>query len=71
MPGGVLSITNTEYATQSVRDYLSEGDIRVGTFECAIEVPNPRGKKYDDGGNTIFIKEERRLQIEKGNKSFK
>ncbi len=57
MPGGVLSITNKEYATQSVRDYLSEGDIRVGTFECAIEVPNPRGKKYDDGGNTIFIKE--------------
>lgn len=57
MPGGVLSITNTEFATQSIRDYLSRGDIRVGNFECAIEVPNPRGKKYDDGGNAIFIKE--------------
>ena len=57
MPGGVLSITNTEYATSEVRTILASGDLRIGNFECAIEVPTPGGKKYDAGGNTIFCRE--------------
>ena len=55
MPGGVLSINNSEFATNEVRDFLSSGDLRVGNFECAIEVPNPGGKKYEAEGNTIGI----------------
>lgn len=57
MPGGLLSITNSEFATKEVRDFLRSGDLRVGNFECAIEIPNPSGKKYSAGGNTIYIKE--------------
>lgn len=58
MPGGVLSVTKTEYATKEVRDFLSSGDIRVGNFECAVDIPNPSGKKVEAEGNTIFIKEQ-------------
>ena len=57
MPGGLLSITNTEFATAEVRGFLASGDLRVGNFECAIEVENPGGKKYKAGGNTIFCRE--------------
>ena len=57
MPGGVLPVKNNEYATNEVRDYLFSGDLRVANFECAIEVSNPDGKKYEAGGNTIFIRE--------------
>lgn len=57
MPGGVLSVTNTEYATDEVRKILSSGELRVGNFESAVEVPNPSGKKYEAGGNTIFCRE--------------
>lgn len=57
MPGGVLSITGGEYATSEVRSILANADLRVGNFECAIEIPNPSGKKYEGGGNTIFIRE--------------
>ena len=45
MPGGVLSVTNTEFATEEVRRILAKGDLRVGNFECAVEVSNPKGKK--------------------------
>lgn len=57
MPGGVLSVTNTEYATDEVRKILASGDLRVGNFECAVEVPTPGGKKFEAGGNTIFCRE--------------
>lgn len=57
MPGGVLSVTNTEFATEEVRCLLATGDLRVGNFECAIEVTNPCGKKYEAEGNTIFCRE--------------
>ena len=58
MPGGVLSVTNTEFATEEVRRILAKGDLRVGNFECAVEVSNPKGKKYEAGGNTIFCRKE-------------
>lgn len=58
MPGGVLSVTNTEFATEEVRRVLAKGDLRVGNFECAVEVSNPKGKKYEAGGNTIFCRAE-------------
>lgn len=57
MPGGVLSLTNNEYASLEIRERLSKGDLRVGNFECAIEVPNPTGKKVIGKGNTIFVRE--------------
>ena len=61
MPGGLLSLSNTpfvsDYVSDEVRLFLESGDIRVGNFECAIEIPNPDGKKYSAGGNTIFVKE--------------
>lgn len=57
MPGGVLSVTNTEFATEEVRRVLAQGDLRVGNFECAVEVSSPKGKKYEVGGNTIFCRE--------------
>ena len=57
MPGGILSITDSQFVTKDIKDLLSKGDLRIGNFECAIEVPNPSGKKYEAGGNTIFIRE--------------
>ncbi|MBR3010314.1 MAG: CapA family protein [Prevotella sp.] len=57
MPGGLLSFLNNNYVSEEVLSILKSGDIRVGNFECAVEVPNPSGKKYLAGGNTIFIKE--------------
>ena len=55
MPGGILSMTDSQFVTKDIKDLLSKGDLRIGNFECAIEVPNPSGKKYEAGGNTIFI----------------
>ncbi len=58
MPGGLLSVLKTEYATEEVRSALNTADIRVGNFECAVEITRPEGKKYAAGGNTIFVKTE-------------
>ena len=57
MPGGLLSITESTFVTPDILTLLDGGDLRIGNFECAVEIPNPSGKKYEAGGNTIFIKE--------------
>lgn len=57
MPGGILTVTGNEYASESVRGVLAKADLRVGNFECAVEIPNPNGKKVELGGNTVFVKE--------------
>jgi poly-gamma-glutamate synthesis protein (capsule biosynthesis protein) len=67
MPGGVLSITNNVFATKDIIDFLAQGDLRVGNFECAVEVANPSSKKVSGRGNTIFIREKDVLRIKQLN----
>lgn len=57
MPGGILTVTGNEYASENVRGILAKADLRVGNFECAVAVPHPKGKKIELGGNTVFVKE--------------
>ena len=63
MPGGLLSITESTFVTPDILTLLDGGDLRIGNFECAVEIPNPSGKKYEAGGNTIFIKEKDAFRV--------
>ena len=58
MPGGLLSETNRSCVSNDVKRILLQGDIRVGTLECALgNSPNYDLDKVADRGNVIYAKE--------------
>lgn len=57
MPGGLLSLCDSQYVSDEVTKMLESADLRIGNFECAVETSCPSGKKYSAGGNTIYVRE--------------
>lgn len=58
MPGGLLTDNNQPCANNDVLNFLLQGDIRCGTFECALgNEPTYDLVKVADRGNVIYAKE--------------
>lgn len=65
MPGGLLSGNNKPCTNKELLDVLLQGDVRCGTFECALgNEPTYDEKKVADKGNVIYAKDDdvRRLK---------
>ena len=60
MPGGVLSITNTEYATKEVRDYLN-GDL---SYNEMVEKIKQESRRYAKRQLTWFRKNKETVWID-------
>ncbi len=58
MPGGLLSENDKSCADKKILDILLQGDVRCGTFECALgNEPTYDKKKVADKGNVIYAKD--------------
>lgn len=58
MPGGLLSGSSVPCVTEDVLATLCDGDIRVGTLECALgNAPTYDPQKVADRGNVIYAQD--------------
>lgn len=59
MPGGLLHGSNSPFISDQVLAYLNQGDIRVGTLECAIgNSPDFIEEKMSKYGDVIYAPDE-------------
>jgi len=59
MPGGLLHGSNSPFISDKVMAYLNQGDIRVGTLECAIgNSPDFIEEKMKRYGDVIYAPDE-------------
>lgn len=58
MPGGLLNGSDKPCVDKKILDILLQGDVRCGTFECALgNEPTYDKRKVADKGNVIYAKD--------------
>jgi len=68
MPGGLLHGSNSPFISDQVMEYLNQGDIRVGTLECAIgNTPDFIEEKMDRYGDVIYALDEDLIRLKEMN----